>query len=150
MTNLANPKQTMMASSEFTTSLPLGRYVVTTSSSTVHPYTSNINTNSDYAIFELPLEAMPTLVFVCGKLVTLGLLGANAECAYIPATKKGHKSQLIFSPGVIVGNNNRLTVSLDYKEAVYHYNIGMDGRLSYKEESIIVEQFLISVISKHE
>lgn len=94
------------------------------------------NQAEKYSVMDLPREDMPIKVFVCGRMLTLGMLGSDVEVAYT-----GDK--LIFSPGVInvICYNDRTTISLEYKDEIYHYNyIGTDGSM--------VEADLLSTISK--
>lgn len=92
-------------------------------------------------LFELPNQSMPTSVFVCGRLLTFGLLGTDADCTYIPATNKQEKSYLRFPLNVFnVEFNGRSTLSLEYKNEIYHYNVT-------KGENPILAT-LLSVVSK--
>lgn len=99
------------------------------------------NSSGSYAVFMLPERKIPKKVFVNGRLVTVGALGTDAECAY--AGKK-----LIFEPGLInvLAFNGRLTVSLEYKNKTYHYNIGSNGIPDLKPNTTTLDAQLVSVI----
>lgn len=47
-----------------------------------------------YLVMDLPKNELPKAVYVCGRMMTLGLLGTPVECAYTGEC-------LIFEPGVI-------------------------------------------------
>jgi len=72
-----------------------------------------------YRILELPRDdSCPIAVYVCGRMVTLGILGTDVECAFT-----GDK--LVFEPGIIqsILMSGRITVSVEYKDKIYHYNV---------------------------
>jgi len=124
---------------------------ITTPSTTTIPMTSGtISTNSTfafaaqgkYSVFELPQKSVPEAVYVSGRLVTLGILGSDVECAF-----SGDK--LIFAPGVLnaVAYGTRMTLSLKYYNKTYHYNVGHSGTIAYKEGSNTMDSDLVSTIS---
>lgn len=100
-----------------------------------------------YSVFELPLKnKMPNKVYVNGILLTVGILGSDVQAAFA-----GDK--IIFSPGEIPGIadwNKRLTVSLDYGDSLYHYNIITDDRciVEFKEGSNIIKAKLVSKVAQ--
>jgi len=101
-----------------------------------------IHNNHDcYAIFELPERRIPRRVYLCGRLVTLGAIGTDVECAF--AGKK-----LIFEPGLInaLTFNGRVTVSLEYDDCTYHYNIGREGIPAFRPNSKTLDAQLVSKI----
>ena len=77
------------------------------------------NDESRYSVMELPQDCMPNKVYVCGRLVTVGILGTDVQAAY------AGNSKLIFSPGEVnvIAYNSRITISLDYGDHMYHYNV---------------------------
>jgi hypothetical protein len=122
--------------------------------STTTGITINSTQIDKYVEFKLPKDKMPISVFVCGRMITIGLLGTDVECAYIPKTseKQDDCAQLIFSPGVLssISYNNRLTVSLDYEDEIYHYNIDTyyDVDMHTNNGALLVDQTLASVVPK--
>lgn len=72
--------------------------------------------NAKHVTMDLPRRGLPISVFVSGRLITLGILGTEVECAF---TAK----QLIFSPGVIsaMSYNQKVTISIEYGDETYHY-----------------------------
>jgi len=73
---------------------------------------------SCHKVMNLPKNKMPRAVFFNGKMLTMGLLGTNAECAY---TGKN----LVFAPGVTEGlffPHNRKII-LEYAKEMYHYEV---------------------------
>jgi len=101
------------------------------------------NKNDKYAVFELPREDMPTAVFVCGRMLTLGILGTDVEVAYT-----GDK--LVFEPGAIsaISMGGRITVSVEYDDEIYHYNIGQGGMVEYLPNSSTLVTTLVSTIKR--
>ena len=107
-----------------------------------YPYTTTtyIPPDSKYTVMELPRQDMPTKIYVCGKLVTLGILGTDVECAYIGG-------QIVFSPNVISINwLGRTTIIVEYKDEIYNYNINKEGM--YVGTSHILNTTLVSTIKK--
>jgi hypothetical protein len=109
---------------------------------------SNTNIKSRYAVFKLPKEKtgkMPNKVYVSGRLVTVGILGSDVQAAYA-------KDKLVFSPGElnIVQFNERLTVSLDYGDWLYHYNVkkSMCDVVEFEDDSNIVKAELVSKVAQ--
>lgn len=94
-----------------------------------------------HSIMDLPVKnKMPISVFVCGRMITLGIIGSNVECAYI-------NGQLIFMPGTLDGVfGKQITVSIEYNDAIYHYNLGQ--YLTHQSCSKKVDAQLVSTISK--
>lgn len=78
----------------------------------------------------------------------MGVLGSNAECAFMG-------DHLVFEPGFIeimvsvrksMGSyTEKLTLSLEYKDKIYHYFLG-EFYPEYKDDSKILDASLISVI----
>jgi len=102
------------------------------------------NKNEKYAVMELPRKDVPMAVFVCGRMVTLGILGTEVECAFT-----GDK--LVFEPGVVGATSfgDRITVSIEYDDEIIHYNIGQDSQVTYiNERSSTLEVTLVSTIKK--
>lgn len=101
------------------------------------------NKNEKYAVMELPRTDLPIAVYVCGRMLTLGILGTDVECAYT-----GDK--LVFEPGAVsaVAMGNRITVSVEYNDEIYHYNVGNDGHVVYEDNSSTLVVTLVSTISK--
>jgi len=99
--------------------------------------------NCKYAVAELPRKDMPISVFICGRMLTLGILGTDVECAYT-----GEK--LVFSPGVVgaISYGSRITMSVEYSNEIYHYNIGKEGRIEYINDSSTMVTALASTIKK--
>lgn len=107
--------------------------------------TASINLNLKQSVFNLPRKDAPIAVYLCGRLLTLGILGTNVECAYT-----GKK--LIFEPGIISTSriNGRVTISVEYCNETYHYNLGNEGQVEYSPNSSILVAELVSIIKKPE
>jgi len=122
---------------------------------TTYPYTINYptvtatygnffnnNTNTKYSVLSLPRKKkMPKAVYVCGKMLTLGLLGTDVECGFT-----GDK--IVFAPGVLAITGNKLTLIIEYADESYHYNLfnGLLG-LSYATNSqTLLDPQLLSVV----
>lgn len=92
---------------------------------------------SKYQEMELPKEDMPVSVFVAGRMLTLGIIGSDVEAAYMG------KNLMMFKPGVInvIQFNSTLTLSIEYKNEIYHYNV--TNNLADK-----IDVGLLSVIQK--
>lgn len=98
--------------------------------------------NQKYSVMDLPRKDMPTSVYVCGRMVTLGILGTDVECAYVG-------EYLVFAPGIVnYVWNSRTTVIVEYKDEIYHYNIGANGTDMYAKESSKLNAILVSTIKK--
>lgn len=75
-----------------------------------------------YRVMDLPRDELPIKVFVKGEMLTLGFLGTKVECAYVG-------KQLVFEPdiipqaGLIYVGRSRVTISVEYNDAIYHYNV---------------------------
>jgi len=92
-------------------------------------------------VFRLPESAMPNKVYVAGRLVTVGILGSDVQAAYAGGNK------LIFMPNELDSIvNGRRTVSLDYGDFLYHYNIdqGEFGAVEFEKDTTILKVKLIS------
>lgn len=99
-------------------------------------------TNQKYSVMDLPRTEMPRAVFVCGRMVTLGILGTDVECAFVG-------EYLVFAPGVInYVWNTRTTVIIEYADAFYHYNVGQNGTDMFEKESAKLNTTLVSTIKK--
>jgi len=102
------------------------------------------NENDKYAVMELPREGeLPTSVFVSGRMLTLGILGTDVECAFT-----GDK--LVFEPGAVsaISYGKRITISVEYQDAIYHYNVGSNGMVEYLPNSSTLVVTLVSTIKK--
>lgn len=66
-----------------------------------------------YKTMELPRKDIPSAVLIDGRIVTLGALGTDVECAHI-------EGFLVFAPGVTEG---KTILVLEYPEGNYTYNI---------------------------
>lgn len=101
-------------------------------------YGVSINFNKmGYSVFELPRKEMPSSVYVCGRMVTLGIVGSDVECAYMV-------DKLFFSGDILyaISYGSKTTVSLEYKDKIYHYNIDP------YQDSKLVKSYLISIVTK--
>jgi hypothetical protein len=97
-------------------------------------------------VFKLPIkDRVPNKVYVSGLLVTIGILGSDVQAAF-----SGDK--LVFSPGEIpsmVEHGKRVTVSLDYGDWVYHYNVEeKDYIVQFEKDSNIVKTKLVSKVAQ--
>lgn len=105
-----------------------------------------VGSNDKYAVFRLPEKTIPNKVYVSGRLITVGILGSDVQAAYAGGNK------LIFAPHElgVVEYNNRLTVSLDYGDYVYHYNVQKNdyGKIQYEDESTVVKAKLVSKVKQ--
>ena len=99
--------------------------------------------DTKYSVVDLPRDGMPIAVFVAGRMVTLGVLGTDVECAFT-----GDK--LVFSPGVIAAINfgRNITMSIEYADEILHYNVGNNGYVEYEENSSRLVVRLVSTIKK--
>lgn len=102
------------------------------------------NSHDKYRVFRLPESSMPNKVYVSGRLVTVGIIGSDVQAAY------GGGNKLIFAPGEleIIQYNDRLTVSIDYGDALYHYNVITSdaGAVETEEGSTVVVTKLVSKV----
>ncbi|KKM21179.1 hypothetical protein LCGC14_1638020 [marine sediment metagenome] len=100
--------------------------------------------NPKYSILNLPCnDHCPIAVYVCGRMVTLGIIGTAVECAFV-----GDK--LIFEPGVVHQTslvNERITISVEYKDKIYHYNVGIGGVVNFACGTTL-DAVLVSTIEK--
>ena len=97
-----------------------------------------------YTVFRLPVkDVMPNKVYVSGRLVTVGILGSDVQAAFA-----GDK--IIFSPGELsTATYEKLTVSLDYGDYMYHYVIKYKSwTIEHEEESNIVKAKLVSKVKQ--
>jgi len=105
--------------------------------------TSTKINNSKYCVFRLPKSNMPNKVYVSGRLITMGIIGSDVQAAYAGGNK------LIFAPNelTIIKLNDKLTVSIDYGDFLYHYNVEGDeyGAVIFEDESNTVFSKLISL-----
>jgi hypothetical protein len=106
------------------------------------------NLQQKYTVFELPKEKkgiVPNKVYVSGRLVTVGILGSDVQAAF-----SGDK--LVFSPGEIdiMQYNDKMTISLDYGDWLYHYNLNKSvyGGLEFDDDSNIVKSKLVSKVAQ--
>jgi hypothetical protein len=117
-------------------------YTYGTGTSTGYVFTSPF---SKYSVFPLSQKTMPQKVFICGRLMTIGIIGSDAECIFM-------NDKIMIEPGLInaIPFNGRLTMSLEYADNMYHYNIGQPGGtyINYKPNSNEIDANLISVVPK--
>jgi len=78
---------------------------------------------SKYLVMDLPKKPMPHFVFVDGRMLTLGIIGTDVECAFVG------RSKIIFSPGIVSTLEvNSSKISIQYEDFINHYNVvGSDG-----------------------
>lgn len=83
-------------------------------------YTGTISSPSatiKYRTLKLPRSSCPQQVFFNGRLLTLGIIGTNVECAFTG-------THLVFeNMDATVMFQNRTTVIIRYKDSTYNYNI---------------------------
>lgn len=118
-------------------------YITTTGTGSIS-ISSTPNNNDKYAVFDLPRNKIPEAVYVSGRMVTMGFLGTDAECAFV-----GDK--LIFSPGVLsqVRYNEKITLILQYASTMYHYKVHHNfGLVEMLPESNMVKTTLLSEIKR--
>ena len=108
--------------------------------------TQNNKAKRGYAVFELPLkDKIPNKVYVSGRLLTVGILGSDVQAAFNGSDK------LIFDPAElnVIVYNSRITLSLDYGDWLYHYNVGYEyGNVVLKEDSNTMEAKLVSKVAQ--
>ncbi len=98
-----------------------------------------------YVVFKLPRDQMPYKVYVCGRLSTLGKLGQDVQAAYDGDNK------LVFKIAEFntFYTSNKITVSLEYDDTIYHYNINHNhGVILFKSNSNVVDAILVSEIEQ--
>ena len=98
------------------------------------------NNNDKYAIFKLPTQIMPEAVYLQGRMLTIGILGTDVECAYNGDT-------LVFAPGVFAPQTamGKIPVILQYADKMFHYNItNMFGIVEFEPESCILKYTFLS------
>jgi hypothetical protein len=85
----------------------------TTGTIKINPYSSG-----NPQTFDVPREDMPTYVFVAGRMLTIGIIGSDAEVCFM-------KDYLRFRPGIIscVQFCDVITLSIEYKDEIYHYHL---------------------------
>lgn len=85
--------------------------------------TVSINANSPYHVMLLPVKRIPKMIYVNGRLLTFGVLGSNAECAY------AGNGKLVFSPGIInaISYLGKTSISLQYRKKLYHYSVNYNS-----------------------
>ena len=100
--------------------------------------TITITNQQSYMIVDLPEKSVPQAVYVNGRMVTLGILGSDAECAYA-------NDNLIFAPGVLQGQENgRMTLIMEFKKHSYHYSVDHE----YGIPTLEGRKPIVSLISK--
>lgn len=67
--------------------------------------------------FKLPEKSMPKKVYACGRMLTLGCYGSPAEAMYMKPDNL-FLQEIVISPMVF---NNKITLSVEYKNSIYHY-----------------------------
>lgn len=77
--------------------------------------TSTITYTYTYKAMKLPRKEIPRTVYVSGRMVTLGIIGSEAECAYAG-------EHLIFAPGITETLGNT-TIILEYPDEIYNYKV---------------------------
>lgn len=111
---------------------------------TTGAFNFGLNKNEKYAVVELDREDVPMAVYICGRMLTLGILGTAVECAFT-----GNK--LVFEPGVVsaIAFGNRITMSIEYDDEIRHYNIGTAGQVTYiSDQSSTMDITIVSTIVK--
>lgn len=145
VTNPWNPPET--ATTPYTTVAP-NHYTLTPSITTIGSVSiQKCKTKRGYSVFKLPIkDKIPNKVYVSGRLVTVGILGSDVQAAFNGSDK------LVFDPAEvdIISYNGRLTLSLDYGDWLYHYNIECDtyGNISLKGDSNTIEAKLVSKVAQ--
>lgn len=119
--------------------------------------TGNINAQSNivytypypqtetYVVFELPRYQMPRKIYLNGRLVTVGMLGNDVQAAY------DGKNKVIFRLGELNSYyvSNKITVSVEYSDSLYHYNVEHTGGvMKFKPNSTTLSAVLISEIEQ--
>jgi len=101
------------------------------------------NQSNKYTTFKLPKKKIPEAVYVSGRMVTIGILGADVECAFVG-------NALIFSPNVLQQTHGgRITLILQYANVVYHYKINHSfGQIELEEGSNTICSQLLSTIKR--
>lgn len=89
-----------------------------------------------YYVFMLPKKKLPNKVYVQGHLRTVGLIGSAVEVAYVGLNK------LVFIGKMFEHDISNITVSLEYKNEIYHYKI--DSNSLYTEKSSVLAAELLS------
>lgn len=99
-----------------------------------------------YYVFRLPESNIPNKVYVSGRLLTMGIVGSDVQVAYTGGNK------IIFSPNELmaVAYNNKLTISLEYGDFIYHYNLERDfyGVVVEKDSTVVVAKLISKVIKQ--
>lgn len=105
-----------------------------------------IGSNDKHCVFRLPESSMPNMVYISGRLVTVGIIGSDVQAAYAGGNK------LIFAPGEldIIKYNNKITVSVDYGDSLYHYNIELTewGMVMFEDDSTVIKAKMVSKVIK--
>jgi hypothetical protein len=89
-----------------------------------------------YYVFMLPKKKLPNKVYVQGHLRTVGLIGSAVEVAYIGLNK------LVFIGKMFENDISNITISLEYKNEIYHYKV--DSNSLYIEKSSVLAAELLS------
>jgi hypothetical protein len=114
----------------------------TSTGSGIHiPYTSTVH-KAVYYTFKLPVAKVPELVFVNGLSKTVGLLGSKAECAFAG-------DALILSNENMIYLNQTLSITLQYRDVIYHYAVDfVNWAPRIKEGTTILDAQLLSEVTR--
>ena len=91
----------------------------------------------EHYIFKLPKNKLPLKIYINGGLKTIGIVGSLAEVAYLGKNKVCINKKA-FSPTLAL--YTELTISLEYKTAIYHYCT--NAELLYNDHAEIKAIFL--------
>jgi len=108
-----------------------------------HPSILWAHKEDRYTIVDLPRKELPNAVYICGRKLTIGIIGTDVECAYVG-------SQLVFSPGAInaVPIRHPVYLMIEYTDEIYNYRISDLGSIMYIGESQKINTVLVSVTKK--
>lgn len=105
-----------------------------------YTYTVASQNDSDYIVFPLPISKELEAVYMNGRMLSLGVLGSEAECCFA-----GKDIVLSKKASSIVYNNN-ITLILQYKEFYYHYSLG--NFIQFKNGTRTPEHKLLSKVKR--
>lgn len=112
-------------------------------SSTNIVYTYPSPPAESYVVFELPRRQIPRKVYLNGRLATLGRLGNDVQAAHDGTNK------LVFKASELGFYTAKITVSIEYDDSMYHYNIEHNcGVVKFKPNSNVLDAVLVSEIEQ--
>lgn len=80
------------------------------------------NPQSEMVRFRVPELLMPKKVYICGRLVTLGMLGSGAEVCF------DSSGFIVFEKALAyIAVQDRITISIEYNDYIYHYHVEHNG-----------------------